>query len=73
MRCRICGGGMEHRITDLPFKVGDTSIIIVKALPAFVCLQCGETELEPAVMGRVEQMLSSVDQSAELEVLRYAA
>jgi YgiT-type zinc finger domain-containing protein len=64
---------MEHRITDLPFKVGDTSIIIVKALPAFVCLQCGETELEPAVMGRVEQMLSSVDQSAELEVLRYAA
>jgi YgiT-type zinc finger domain-containing protein len=64
---------MERRITDLPFKVGDTSIVIVKALPAFVCMQCGETELESPVMVRVEQMLSSVDRSAELEVLRYAA
>jgi YgiT-type zinc finger domain-containing protein len=64
---------MEGRITDLPFKVGDTAIIIVKALPAFVCAQCGETELESAVMVRVDQMLSSVDQSAESEVLRYAA
>jgi YgiT-type zinc finger domain-containing protein len=64
---------MECRITDLPFKVGDTAIIIVKALPAFVCTQCGETELESAVMVRVDQMLASVDQSAELEVLRYAA
>ncbi|MGC2400990.1 MAG: YgiT-type zinc finger protein [Acidobacteriaceae bacterium] len=73
MRCRICGGRMERRITDLPFKVSDTSIVIVKALPAFVCIQCGETELESVVMAKVEQMLSTVDQSAELEVLRYAA
>jgi hypothetical protein len=27
MKCRICGGVMESRITDLPFKLGDTAIV----------------------------------------------
>jgi YgiT-type zinc finger domain-containing protein len=73
MRCRICGGLLENRITDLPFKLGDTSIVIVKGLPVLECLQCHETELEQAVMERVEKLLDSVDRAAELEVLSYAA
>ena len=32
MRCRVCGGQQERRVTDLPFKVTDHSIVIVKAL-----------------------------------------
>ena len=31
MRCRVCGGELESRITDLPFKVGDSSIVILKS------------------------------------------
>jgi YgiT-type zinc finger domain-containing protein len=73
MKCRACGGSLEARVTDLPFRVGDFSIVILKALPVLVCRQCGETELEHTTMCRVDQLLASVDQSAELEVIRFAA
>ncbi len=73
MKCRVCGGQLESRITDLPFKVGDSSIVILRSLPVLQCRQCGETELEQATMLRVDQLLASVDASAELEVIRYAA
>jgi YgiT-type zinc finger domain-containing protein len=73
MRCRLCGGSLEARITDLPFKVGDFSIVILQALPVLQCRQCAETELEHQIMLRVDQLLSAADPSAELEVIRYAA
>ena len=73
MRCRVCGGVLEARVTDLPFKVGDTSIVIVRSLPVFQCRQCGDTELDSAAMSRVDDLLARVDRSAELEVVRYAA
>jgi YgiT-type zinc finger domain-containing protein len=64
---------MEDRITDLPFKVGDSSIVIVKGLPVIQCSNCSEYLLADAVMTHVEQILESVDKTAELEVVRYAA
>jgi YgiT-type zinc finger domain-containing protein len=73
MKCRVCGGAMDERMTDLPFKIGDTSIVIVRALPVLQCRQCGETELENIAMARVDSLLAAVDRSAELEVVRYAA
>jgi YgiT-type zinc finger domain-containing protein len=73
MRCRICGGPQEARITDLPFKIADFSIVILKSLPVLQCRQCGDTELEQATMSRVDQLLAAVDRSAELEVIQYAA
>jgi YgiT-type zinc finger domain-containing protein len=73
MRCRVCGGLLEQRVTDLPFKIGDSSIVILMALPVLQCRQCGETELEHATMLRVDELLARVDTSAELEVIRFAA
>jgi YgiT-type zinc finger domain-containing protein len=73
MRCRVCGGLLEQRVTDLPFKIGDSSIVILKALPVLQCRQCGETELEHATVLRVDELLAGVDTSAELEVIRFAA
>ena len=73
MRCRVCGGLLEPRITDLPFKISDTAIVIVRSLPVLLCGQCGETELENEAMTHVDQLLANVDRSAELEVVRYAA
>ena len=73
MKCRVCGGVLEARITDLPFKTGDSSIVILKDLPVLQCLECGEMELENSVMSKVEQVLGAVDRSAELEIIRYAA
>lgn len=73
MRCRVCGGLLEKRVTDLPFKIRDSSIVILKALPVLQCRQCGEVELEQATMVRVEELLAGVDRSSELEVIRFAA
>jgi YgiT-type zinc finger domain-containing protein len=73
MRCRVCGGSLERRVTDLPFKIGDSAIVIIKALPVLQCRQCGETELEHETMLRVDEVLARVDRSSELEVIRFAA
>ncbi len=73
MKCRICGGLLERRVTDLPFKIGDFSIVILKALPVLQCRQCGDIELQHATALRVDELLRAVDKSAELEVIRYAA
>lgn len=73
MRCRVCGGLLEARVTDLPFKIGDSAIVILRSLPVLQCRQCGDTELDHPTMARVDQLLAAVDESAELEIIRYAA
>jgi len=73
MKCRLCGGTLEPRVTDLPFKVGDSSIVVLKGLPVLQCRQCGETELENETMLRVDAILADVDKSSDLEVIRFAA
>jgi len=66
-------GLLESRVTDLPSRIGDTSIVIFKSLPVLQCDQRGEADLEQATMSRVDELLASVNGSAELEVIRYAA
>ena len=73
MSCRNCGGTMEYRITNLPFKVGETSIVIIKDLPVIQCAHCNEYALADTVMAHVEEILATVDKTTELEVVRYAA
>ena len=73
MRCHVCGSQMSPRVTDLPFKIGDSAIVIVKGLPVIQCESCREYLIEDAVMERVDRLLSSADKSVELEVVRYAA
>lgn len=73
MRCRVCGGLLEPRVTDLPFKIGGSSIVVLKGLPVLPCSQCDDAELEHPTMLRVEQVLAGVDRSSELEVIRFAA
>jgi YgiT-type zinc finger domain-containing protein len=60
MTCRVCGGLLEPRVTDLPFKIGDSSIMILRSLPVLQCRQCADTELEQATMSRVDQLLAAV-------------
>ena len=56
MRCRVCEGLRERRVTNLPFKIGDSSIVL-KVLPVLQCRQCGDTELEHATTLRVTKFL----------------
>lgn len=73
MKCHACGGQMHAIITDLPFKVSQKTIVILKELPVLQCERCSEYLLEDWVMEGVEAMIDKVDEAAELEVLKYAA
>ncbi len=73
MRCTVCGPELKPTRTDLPFKVGDTCIVIVKNLPVVQCDGCPEYLLEDGVLCRVDEILAGVGRGAELEIIRYAA
>lgn len=73
MKCGSCGGALESVVTDLPFKLSQSSIVVVKNVPVLQCKACPEYLLEDAVYEQVETLLDRVDRAAELEVIRFAA
>ena len=73
MKCRVCGSSLLPTTTDLPFKVTERTIVILKGLPVAQCQRCSEYLIEDAVFGKVEELLSKVDRSVELEIIPFAA
>lgn len=73
MKCTVCGADMRPTRSDLPFKTTEQTIVILKSLPVLQCENCAQYLIEDAVLGRVDQILASVDGAAELEIIRYAA
>jgi YgiT-type zinc finger domain-containing protein len=73
MRCTACDSGLRTTTTDLPFKVDETTIVVLKGLPVAQCVQCPEYLIEDPVLRRVDEILARVEGGTELEVIRYAA
>jgi YgiT-type zinc finger domain-containing protein len=73
MKCNNCGGEFESVITDLPFKTGAHSIIIIKDLPVMQCGNCSEFAIEDKVMEKVDGIIAMTEKNVEVVVLRYAA
>ena len=73
MKCTVCGARMHSITTDLPFKLSEQRIVILKQLPVLQCGGCREYLTEDTVMARLDTLLSRADSTAELEVIRYAA
>lgn len=73
MKCRVCGSTLRASVTDLPFKVSDRTIVILKDLPVEQCDACSEYLMADAVFAKVEALLSGVDASAELKIIPFAA
>ena len=80
MKCAVCGGELRTAMTDLPFKVNDTTIVIVKGFPILQCANCPEYLIDDEVLRRVDEVLRRVDEilarverRTELEIVRYAA
>ncbi len=40
MKCRVCGSALHATTTDLPFKVSNRTIVILKQLPVEQCGVC---------------------------------
>lgn len=73
MKCTVCYAELRATRTDLPFKIGDTRIVIMKGLPILQCGNCPQYLIEDGVLGRVDELLDRVDTGTELEIIRYAA
>ena len=73
MKCQVCGAALRSTATDLPFKMSDRAIVIVKNVPVLQCDGCIEYLLDDTVMARVDELLSRVDSSVELEIVPFAA
>ncbi len=73
MKCHLCGAELKSIRTDLPFKVAENSIVIVKNLPVLQCPNCREYLIEDPVMEKVDSILEKVGTDSELEVVRFAA
>jgi len=69
MRRHVGSWRLKPLVTDLPFKVSETTIVILKDLPVLQCDNCTEYFLDDPVMRRVEEILQKVDS----EIIRYAA
>jgi len=72
MKCHVCGSEMNSMITNLPFKVNELTIVIVKGLPVYQCSVCSEYILDDHVLKCVEKLFDSVNDEAELEIFKYA-
>ena len=57
MKCYVCGERLEPTISDLPFRLGPTSIVVIKKLPVLECTNCTEFSIEDPVMEKVEGLL----------------
>ena len=73
MKCAVCGAEMRPVNSDLPFKTTEQTIVILKGLPVLQCQNCSEYLIEDSVLGRVDEILATIDGAAELEIIRYAA
>jgi YgiT-type zinc finger domain-containing protein len=73
MKCRVCGGLQVRVETDLPFKTGDHTIVVIKQLPIYQCEHCTEYSLDDPTFARVAQLLSQVGSATELEIISFAA
>ena len=73
MKCLVCGATLRSITTDLPLKVSDRTIVVIKQLPVMQCEGCIEYLIEDPVMAKVDELLSRVDTSIELEIVPFAA
>lgn len=74
MRCLICKqGDTAPGSVTVTLQRGET-VVIIRDVPAQVCLNCGEYYLDEAMTDKIyAQGEEAVSRHAEVEILRYAA
>ena len=71
MKCFMCKGEMENKLTNFTLDLG-TCIVIVKNVPSQVCTQCGEVSYSDEVARNLEKIVNSTrSNSAEIAVFNY--
>ncbi len=64
MKCMHCQAKMERG--DAPFHIDRKGYhLILDRIPAWVCVQCGETYFEEAEVEAIQKMIRNLDKEAE--------
>ena len=58
MACFYCRGEMHPGTTVFTVQL-DTCLVVVKNVPCLECAQCGEPEIEDAVMQQLERIVET--------------
>lgn len=74
MKCVICKEGEYKPGLATVVLTRDESTVVIKKVPAFVCGQCGEYELDSDILKSVLAIAESAFQKhAEVEIVRFVA
>ncbi|MBF0539049.1 MAG: YgiT-type zinc finger protein [Nitrospirae bacterium] len=72
-RCPLCGGDMHDSQTVARFCIKD-KIIIIKDVPAEVCLDCDEAYMTSSVVGEIESLLDRLEGlHSEVSIIHFKA
>ncbi len=64
MKCMHCKGKMEYRTS--PFQIDRKGYhLMLDAVPAWVCSQCGEVYFEESEVEAIQEVLKSLDEHTE--------
>jgi YgiT-type zinc finger domain-containing protein len=65
MKCIHCQGQMKRGTT--PFHVDRKGChLVLDSIPAWVCLQCGETYFEEKEVDAIQDLIRSVEEKAQV-------
>jgi hypothetical protein len=64
---------MTRVVSDLPFRVNRSAMIILRDLPLMECSECSAYALEDVVMERVHEIVQRLRSPSHLDAVRYAA
>lgn len=71
MKCFMCNGELEEQKVNYVVDLKD-AIIIIKGVPAKVCLQCGEQYFEDKTSENIERIVNQLKQLAtEVTIVNY--
>lgn len=74
MMCTICKNGNTYKGKTTVTLEKDSTVIVIKNVPADICENCGEYYLDEATTDNIlKKAVSAVQNKAEVEILQYAA
>lgn len=59
MKCFMCKGSLEDKLTTFMIDLGNC-IVIVKNVPSQVCKQCGDVSYSNEVATQIEKLVNEV-------------
>jgi YgiT-type zinc finger domain-containing protein len=57
--CSLCGGEMEEKEVEV-LKKAEEKVVVVKDVPAWVCMQCGERYYSIGTVERINELVKEV-------------